>query len=358
MGTANVIADRATSRHFPGDELDYLCIERFIRDLAGARALAAAFQSGLIDRLEREGTVPRESLADHAGGDAWGLRFLCDLLRGNEVIEDEAGSISLTTQFRDALRFRDLLQAKLDFATFAAHDFLDYFSLLLSKPEELLRRADMFKLFRYDRCFEQSSENVQLTQRWMRYTTALTKYEARVCLRRHDFTHYRRMLDIGGNSGEFCLQICKAHPEIEATVFDLPVVCEIGREHVHAEPEVARIAFRHGNALVEPLPGNCDLITFKSMLHDWPDGAAQQLLTRAAEALPPGGSLLIFERSELTFRGELPAFSLLPMLLFARTYRRPEFYTRQLEALGFRVNSAEVFQLEMPFLLVIATKPS
>src|SRR6267378_1789217 len=105
----------------------------------------------------------------------------------------------------------------------------------------------------------------------MRITTSLTRYEARACLRHHDFGRYARMLDIGGNSGEFALEICKAHPSVQATVVDLPVVCDIGREHVRREPEATRITFVEANALEDRLPEGFDVVTFKSMLHDWPD---------------------------------------------------------------------------------------
>src|ERR1051326_4168968 len=133
------------------------------------------------------------------------------------------------------------------------------------------------------RCFDRSSESYEMTRRWMRFTTALTRYEARVCVKRYDFGRHRRMLDVGGNSGEFLLQVCRAHSELSATVFDLPLVCDIGQEHVSSHPESSRINFRRGNALVDALPGGIDLVSFKSMLHDWPENEARRLMQRANE---------------------------------------------------------------------------
>ncbi len=62
------------------------------------------------------------------------------------------------------------------------------------------------------------------------------------------------MLDVGGNSGEFVLQICRKNPAILATVFDLPLVCEIGLEHIQPQPEADRITFVKGNAVYDNLP--------------------------------------------------------------------------------------------------------
>ena len=42
-----------------------------------------------------------------------------------------------------------------------------------------------------------------------------------------DLAGRRRMLDVGGNSGEFLLQVCRRNPELQGTVIDLPLVCDV-----------------------------------------------------------------------------------------------------------------------------------
>ena len=106
-----------------------------------------------------------------------------------------------------------------------------------SDPGRFLRASRTFGLFSYGRAFEYSPENYGRTLRWVRFTTALTRYEAASCIARYDFGRHRRMLDIGGNSGEFGLQVCKRHAGLKVSVFDLPLVCDIGREHLAPEPE-------------------------------------------------------------------------------------------------------------------------
>jgi SAM-dependent methyltransferase len=276
-------------------------------------------------------------------------------LRVGGVVEPGDDRAELTATFRLVLRYRDLLQAKLDFATLVAGDFLGGFTALIQDPRQFMAHARLFKLFDYQRCFDDSPESFEQTRRWMRFTTALTRYEAPVCLRHHDFSRHRRMLDVGGNSGEFALRACKENPALEATVLDLPLVCAIGRQHVRAEPEAERITFLPGDARAGPLPTGFDLITFKSMLHDWPDEDARSFLSRAAEALEPGGILLIFERGPLEVRGPLP-YGQLPMLLFFRSFRQPGFYTEHLAGLGLRDVAVQSVELESPFFLVTARK--
>jgi ubiquinone/menaquinone biosynthesis C-methylase UbiE len=211
-------------------------------------------------------------------------------------------------------------------------------------------------LFCYGRSLEYSPENVELTKRWVRITTALTKYEAQVCVKRHDISRCRRMLDIGGNSGEFALQICKKHPGIQATVFDLPVVCDVGLEHIWSEPEAGRVSFMKGNALKDPIPEGFDLITFKSMLHDWPEREARQFIARASQVLAPGGTLLIFERGPIKVGQKTLPYSMIPFLLFFRSFRSPEIYEEQLVASGLHTIAIQRIDLETPFFLVTGTK--
>jgi SAM-dependent methyltransferase len=216
----------------------------------------------------------------------------------------------------------------------------------------------MFQLFDYRRCLEPTPQNYAQVRAWMRITSTLTRYEALACLELHDFGRHRRMLDVGGNSGEFLLQLCRRHAELSGTVLDLPLVCEIGMEHVLAEPEATRISFLKGDVRSDPLPAGYDLIGFKSMLHDWPPAEADGFLAKAAAALAPGGTLLIFERTPLRLAGKTPPFSLIPTMLFFRSYRPPAEYAARLEALGLREVVVREVQLDTPFFVLTARKPA
>jgi SAM-dependent methyltransferase len=335
----------------------YLCVDSFIKTLFDARALATAFETGLVDFMLQTGRVEVDSLATRWSTDRQAMRLLVALLVANRVVEERDGQITLTEGFLEALQFRDLLQLKVQMANFAAHDFLDYFSDLICRPDHFMKKSNFTRLFDYGRCFEPSKDNYERTKQWMRITSTLTKFEAQGCLAHHDFGCYGRMLDIGGNSGEFVLRICRKHPAIQATVFDLPLVCDIGMEHVRSESEANRIAFVKGNALSDELPTGFDLVTFKSMLHDWPEKEAREFIAKASQALKPGGTLLIFERGPIEVdEGALP-YSAIPMLLFFRSFRGPSLYREQLGALGFQNITVQRIDLEMPFYLVTGVKP-
>jgi SAM-dependent methyltransferase len=336
---------------------EFLIVDQFLKTLVDARALKTAFELGLIDRLleHRSGSI--EALGRALGVDRQGMRFLLDLLKANAVIEERNGDVRFSQRFLSALRYRDLLEVKLDFAGFTINDFADLFTALIRNASGFKGQARLFELFDYRRCLDPRIENYAPTRAWMRLTSTLTRYEAIACLALYDFSAHQRILDVGGNSGEFILQICRRNAALRGTILDLPLVCEIGMEHILAEPECPRITFIKGDIRSDQLPLGYDLIVFKSMLHDWPPEESRLFVEKAARALKPGGTLLIFERGPLRLDTISPPMSMLPILLFFRSYRPPLDYVTQLQALDFQNVEHQEVELDSPFFVVTGRKP-
>jgi hypothetical protein len=335
---------------------DFLVVDEFLRDMTQARALKSALELHLIDYLLEQPPSGAPALAAALGVEPRGLQFLLDLLEGAAVLDRVSGQYRLHARFLRALEFRDLLEAKLDLAGFVAPDLLDLFTGAVTDPAGFQRRSRLFDLFDYQRALHPAPGSYERTRAWMRFTSAMTRYEARACLQAHDFGAHRHMLDVGGNSGEFSLQACRAHPGLRATVMDLPLVCEVGAEHVLPHPERERIGFLAGDLRRDALPGGSDLITFKSMLHDWPDAEALRFLDAACAALEPGGTLLVFERLPLDMTRGALGFGALPALLFFRSYRPAKFYLDAFEARGLREVRSQELRLDVPFLLACGRK--
>jgi SAM-dependent methyltransferase len=335
----------------------YLVVDEFLRGFVEARVLKTAFEIGLIDRLLEHGAGAAAALAPVVGLDQAGLRFLLDLLAAAGVVQEARGDVRLTRRFQEALRFRDLLEVKLDYAGFTITDFADLFTPLVQTPSAFASKARLFALFDYRRALDPTFDNYARTRVWVRLTSKLTRYEAAPCLDVYDMGGHRRMLDVGGNSGEFAVQACRRHGSLRATVFDLPLICELGLGHVLAQAESSRISFIQGDLRSQDLPGGYDLITFKSMLHDWPPQDALGFIDKAARALAPGGTLLIYERGALEFGGQVPPMSMVPNLLFFRSYRSPQAYIEQLRRLGFQDIRKRDVALDSDFFVITARSP-
>ena len=345
-----------TKRNDESKEFDYLCVDNFMKNLVDAKVLSTAFELGLIDFLIEKKSATFGFLQRELGIEAHGTYILLRLLLTNGVIEELNGNIKLTQQFIHALQYRDLLELKLETTEPAASDLIDLFSDLVKAPQRFMQKSRFLGSFRYDQCYHYTEENYETTKQWMRMTTVLTKYEALVCMKYTDFGQYERMLDIGGNSGEFVLRICKKYPNIQATVFDLPLVCQVGLEHIRSEPEADRISFIKGNALTDVLPTGFNLITFKSMLHDWPENEAKHFIARASQSLVPESTLLIFERGPLEIGSATLPYSMIPALLFFRFFRPPTIYAEHLKNLGYHDIQIQRIELETPFYLVKGRK--
>jgi SAM-dependent methyltransferase len=330
-------------------------VDRFIETEIEARALALAFSLGLIDRLLLDEAVARSEILRLGKMPEPAFTLFLGLLAGNEVTRGDE-MVGLTPHFRAALVYRDLLEAKLWFANLVAADIHGLFAELLCDIPKFMARARVFELFRYDRCLVITPENLAATAQWVNYTTILTKYEAPSCLDRLDLGEHRHVLDIGGNSGEFVRQICERHAAMRATVFDLPVVCELGRRHVSASPQAGRIAFREGDLRNDPLPAGHDVISFKSVLHDWPPDDAAAFIGKAASALAPGGRMVIFERMPIELKGARLPYSMVANLVFLPFFRRPDFYAGELDKRGFIDITVRSVGIEMPFALISARK--
>jgi predicted O-methyltransferase YrrM len=104
----------------------------------------------------------------------------------------------------------------------------------------------------------------------------------------------RDMLDIGGSHGYFSVALCRRHPELRATVLDLPGAVEHAAPLLAAEQMGDRVILRAGNALTDDLGEEAyDFILLMSLVHHFDDAANRALVGRSARALRPGGVLLI-----------------------------------------------------------------
>jgi SAM-dependent methyltransferase len=342
-------------------DYEFLCVSAFLSTEMDARAIKSAMELGVVDALSGDGAVSLPVLAAEGRINPVGLRVLIDLLEVNGVVARTGDLIELTPAFRSALRFRDLLESRIAFADLVWPDIHGLFTPLLTDLPQFMARSKVFDLFRYDRCIEVTPENLEATSAWTRFTTCLTKYEAPAALDAVDFAAVRRFIDLGGNTGEFALQVCKRNALVEAIVVDLPVVCALGQKHISAaadKGDAARIAFFPTDMRSQALPAPADLVAFKSVLHDWPDADAEHLLERAHALVKPGGRLLIFERAPIDMRGRRIPYVMAPDLVFLHFLRSADIYLKKLAQLGFVSIEHRQVELDVPFHHIVARRPA
>jgi SAM-dependent methyltransferase len=337
----------------------HLVVHRFLASEIDARALKCALDIGLIDRLAHAPASEAELARSLDKGEA-GMAALCGLLASNNVLARDGGALALNPAFLAALAFRDLIELRIDFADQVWPDIHEFFAPLLFDTPQFMARSRTFSLFRYDLAMNTAPEQIAATRAWTRLTTGLTKYEARAPLALVDLAEVETLVDLGGNTGEFSRRLCEARPALSATVVDLPAVCAIGRAHLDADaaPQVARrVAFHPADMRRDALPAPADLVTLKSVLHDWPPPDAAQLIARAAGLVRPGGRLMIFERAPLDFAHRRITYALAPDLVFLHFLRPEALYLTALANCGLQVVECRRVALEVDFHLIVARRP-
>ena len=103
----------------------------------------------------------------------------------------------------------------------------------------------------------------------------------------------RRLLDLGGGPATYAITFAQAHPEMQATVFDLPGPVKIARENIAKHGLSARIDTLAGNFLQDDIGSGYDFIWISQILHSHSEAQCHHIIQKAQAALVPGGTLAI-----------------------------------------------------------------
>ncbi len=106
----------------------------------------------------------------------------------------------------------------------------------------------------------------------------------------------QRLLDVGSGAGTFALAFAEAYPALEVSLLDQAGVLEIAREVVAESPARERVQFLKANYKIDSFGQNCyDLILFFQVLRTESPKTIRLLLSKAAQALVPGGAIAIYD---------------------------------------------------------------
>jgi SAM-dependent methyltransferase len=132
---------------------------------------------------------------------------------------------------------------------------------------------------------------VDEARRYHRATYSIGRGAGRLFLRQVDLTKRSKILDLGGGSGAYCIEACKAHDHLSAVVFDLPAVAEVAREFIAEHGMSERIEAQAADFNSDPFPTDADVIIMASNLPMYGREAIAAVVDRAHKALLPGGEM-------------------------------------------------------------------
>lgn len=109
----------------------------------------------------------------------------------------------------------------------------------------------------------------------------------------YDFSSHRRLLDVGGGTGSWSIAVSRAHPHVEATVFELPTTADIARRRLAAAGVSSQVGVVAGDAMSGALPSGYDVFLLANLIHYWSPDENHALLRRVRTAAQTGSRLLL-----------------------------------------------------------------
>ncbi|WP_232485916.1 methyltransferase [Streptomyces fildesensis] len=110
----------------------------------------------------------------------------------------------------------------------------------------------------------------------------------------YDWSAVRHVTDVGGGTGALLAELLETHPDLRATLVDLPATAERGREFLATRGLTDRCEVV-GQSFFDPLPAGSDVYVLRRVVHDWDDARARAVLRRCAEAAGERGRVVVIE---------------------------------------------------------------
>jgi 2-polyprenyl-3-methyl-5-hydroxy-6-metoxy-1,4-benzoquinol methylase/DNA-binding MarR family transcriptional regulator len=269
--------------------------------IAAARAVITATQLGVIDALARQ-PATADALAAQLQLDPLGVQALLTALQtlGYLHVSDDSHDGA------DTYRPSDAGQALVSDAPSSVAHFVGAYSAYAW--DMLGGLEDALKGERVPDSHERPTGH-PFWEHYIRGLFQLARGEYNEAAQLVPVSQPQRMLDIAGGHGGFAMAMCRLHPTLTATVLDLPASAHVGRQIVAQEGFQDVVSFRDGDATVDQLGQQFDVVSMFNLLHHLPPMTVQALLVRAHAALRAPGGCLVIGETERTEHGEPPSLN-------------------------------------------------
>jgi SAM-dependent methyltransferase len=149
----------------------------------------------------------------------------------------------------------------------------------LRAPEDSQRLLGM-----YDDTF-----TVERAREYHKATYSIGMGAARRFHKQVDLSGRRKVMDLGGGSGCYCIVAARTWPGIKAEVLDLPPVVEVTREYIEENGVADSVVANACDFTRDPLPRDADVAIMASNLPQYSRHVIADVVQRVFEALLPGG---------------------------------------------------------------------
>lgn len=168
-----------------------------------------------------------------------------------------------------------------------------------------------------------------------------------------DMTGRKKLFDVGGGPGLYCILACQKYPQLTATLFDLPETVAIARGFIDEAGLTDRISVREGSWETDDFGSGHDVVLFSNVLHG-ADSMAAMKLKKAFDSMDSGGMAVIqeFALNDDKTGPELPAL----FNVMVGAYSKQELI-EQVTGAGFRDVNVVIENEQIGCTWITALKP-
>ncbi|MEU2603669.1 methyltransferase [Streptomyces albus] len=138
------------------------------------------------------------------------------------------------------------------------------------------------------------AQHPKFAQTFRAAMAANAAFEAPFIVAGYDFSPYRTLVDVGGGDGTLLAAVLEHCPGGRGIVLETPAMAEQARERL-AEAGLADRSEVVAGDFFDKVPEGGDGYLLKSVLHNWDDARAIDLLRSCRAAMDSSGTLLVLE---------------------------------------------------------------
>ncbi|WP_410603331.1 methyltransferase [Amycolatopsis sp. lyj-90] len=258
--------------------------------LATPMALRVAVTLGLPDRLSGDGADAGD-LAAELGQSRLALELLLGHLTTLGVLERTSNGYR-TTDYGANLRADagNGLAGLLDMEAAGGRGELAFIELAHS-----VATGQAGYIRRYGKDFwSDLAEHPRLRESFDRQMTQRFSAQIPGLVAGFAWSRFGTIVDVGGGHGSLLAAILTANPSVRGHLVDLAPTAAGAEKELREQGLEDRVEVTAGS-FFDPLPPGADAYLLSDILHDWDDEHAHRILARCAEAVRPGGRVLVIE---------------------------------------------------------------
>jgi O-methyltransferase domain/Dimerisation domain len=265
-------------------------LNQLFSDMEFAHTIFTATKLGIADLL-KDGPLSIADIAVATGTHSGSLYRMLRALAGRGIFSEDAGGRFSLTALAEPLR-GDAPDSVRNWVLYAGSEVNHRTWANLSYS---MRTGQSAFVHLYGKSwFDYLDEQPEMAKVFNDLMTSLSTFEGAAIVSGHDFSGYRKIVDVGGGHGAFLACILEKNTHSSGVLFDAPQVIAGAAGAIDEYVAQGRAEKVSGN-FFEAVPGGGDAYVLKSILHDWDDDRAIGLLKNCRQAMAENGRVLIVE---------------------------------------------------------------